>query len=450
MFELERRIRVWADYLRRRGNFLTTDIQELEGHLREEIDSLGRAGLSQEEAFLVAVKRMGNADALSREFSKVNTESLWKQLVLLPEDPQVRARARTELLLVVLCALAAGTLAKIPELFGLRPFAGQQLFYLKNLSLFVFPFVVLYFLWKRRAWSRPFLWLLLPFAGSALAVNLYPSFAPHHNVVLAGIHLPILLWFVVGVAYVGGRWRDPDRRMDFVRFSGESFIYGVLLLCGGFVLAGLTNMIFSAINVDVTSFLQEYLVIYGGLGAVVVATYLAEAKKSVVENMAPVLARIFSPLLLVVLLSFVAVMAVLGKSPYTEREFLIGFDLMLALVVGLVLYVISARDPEEKPGLFDAINLVLIVVALAVDGIALSAILFRISSYGFTANKMAALGENIVLLANLGGLTVLYALFFAGKRRFTSLEHWQTAYLPTYAVWAAVVVFLFPVVFRYQ
>jgi hypothetical protein len=252
------------------------------------------------------------------------------------------------------------------------------------------------------------------------------------------------------VAYVSGRWREPQKRMDFVRFSGESFVYGVLLLCGGIVLAVLVQAIFQAIDVDVSPLLSEYLAVYGGLGVVVVAAFLVEAKKSIVEAMAPVLARVFSPLFLLALLSFLAVMIALGRSPYTERDFLIGFDLMLALVIGLVLYLISAREPEEGPRPLDWLNLLLVAAALAVDAVALSAIVYRISSFGFTPNKVAALGENLVLLGNLAGLLVLYGRFLARRIGFALLERWQTAYLPVYAAWAAVVALLFPPLFGFR
>ena len=73
-----------------------------------------------------------------------------------------------------------------------------------------------------------------------------------------------------------------------------------------------------------------------------------EAKQSVIENMAPVLKRIFTPLFGLLLLAFLATMAWTGSPINVKREILIGFDL-LAVVVGLVLYAASARDPLAPP-----------------------------------------------------------------------------------------------------
>ncbi|MBI4916811.1 MAG: hypothetical protein HY825_13265, partial [Acidobacteria bacterium] len=149
-------------------------------------------------------------------------------------------------------------------------------------------------------------------------------------------------------------------------------------------------------------------------------------------------------------LAFLATMAWTGSGIDVKREVLIGFDLLLVLVVGLVLYAISARDPGKPAGLFDALQLLLVVCALLVDAMALWAIAARISEFGFSPNKVAALGENLILLVNLGWSAVLYGRFIAGKTAFATLERWQTAYLPAYALWAWVVVVVFPPLFGFK
>ena len=133
-----------------------------------------------------------------------------------------------------------------------------------------------------------------------------------------------------------------------------------------------------------------------------------------------------------------------------KREVLVGFDLLLVLVVGLVLYSASARDPQAPPNFFDGLQLTLVVSALLVDGLALAAIAARISEFGFTPNRVAALGENLILLVNLAWSAWLYARFLRHRGSFAALERWQITYLPVYAVWAAVVVVLFPPLFGYR
>ena len=264
------------------------------------------------------------------------------------------------------------------------------------------------------------------------------------------MHLPIALWLVVGIAYVGGRWFASGGRMNFVRFSGELFIYYVLIGLGGGVLTAFTLMMFSAIGIDAGWFAQGWLVPCGAMAAVIVGSWLVEAKQSVIENMAPVLTRLFTPLFTLVLLVFLATMVLTGRAIDVERDVLIAFDLLLALVVGLTLYAASARDVKAPPDVFDALQLTLVVSALVVDAVALAAITARISEFGFTPNRVAALGENLILLVNLAGSAWLYARFLRHRGSFAALERWQIAYLPAYSVWAALVVAVFPPLFGYR
>jgi hypothetical protein len=85
---------------------------------------------------------------------------------------------------------------------------------------------------------------------------------------------------------------------------------------------------------------------------------------------------------------------------------------------------------------------------LVADVVALWAIGARIGEFGFSPNRVAALGENVILLLNLAWSAVLYLRFLVGRGSFQSLERWQTGYVPVYAAWAAMVVIVFPPLFR--
>ena len=448
---LEEQIGQWRAYLRRRRAINGPDVDELETHLRDQLGALTQAGLVEDEAFLVAVKRMGSLDALSREFAREHSERLWKQLVIAPDGDVAPGRVtRTETLVVFALAVAAALAIKIPALFGLQFGNGTaQAFYARNASFFVLPFLTGYFAWKRRMDLRDCAWLAVPFIAAAIVVNTFPFTRGSDTEALSAMHLPIALWLVVGIAYVGGRWLEGGGRMDFVRFSGELFIYYVLIALGGGVLTAFTMMMFAAIALKPEWIAQDWLIPCGAMGAVIVGSWLVEAKQSVIENMAPVLTRLFTPLFTIVLLVFLATMAWTGRPIDIQRNVLIAFDLLLALVVGLVLYSASARNPEAQPNLFDGLQLLLVVSALVVDAVALAAIASRISEFGFTPNRVAALGENLILLVNLAWSAWLYLAFVRGSKQFGALEAWQTAYLPVYSIWAALVVVLFPPLFGY-
>jgi hypothetical protein len=447
---LEEQISHWREYLRHRRAIHGQDVEELEDHLRNQVGVLTEAGLANDEAFLVAVKRMGNLDALSREFAREHSERLWKQLVISPAaGDESGATTHTEAFVVLILAVAAGLAIKVPALFGLD-FDGDEAFYIRNGSLFVLPLLTGYFAWKRALNVITCVWLALAFAAAALFANVFPFAAGSDTLALTALHLPIALWLAVGLAYVGGRWFTGGGRMDFVRFSGELFIYYVLIALGGGVLTAFTVNMFIAIGMDAEWLAQEWFVPCGAMAAVIVGSWLVEAKQSVIENMAPVLTRLFTPLFTLVLLAFLATMAWTGSPINVGRDMLIAFDLLLVLVVGLVLYSASARDPQAPPDFFDALQLLLIASALVVDAVALAAIAARISELGFTPNRVAALGENLILLANLAGSAWLYARFLRNRGSFAELERWQVAYLPVYSVWAAFVVIVFPPVFGYR
>ena len=448
---LEEQIAQWRTYLRRRRAIHGPDVEELEGHLRDQLAVLTDGGLAGDEAFLVAVKRLGSLDALSREFAREHSERLWKQLIIAPDAREETGKAtRTETCVVLSLAVAAALAIKAPALFGLQLGGGDEAFYARNASLFVLPLLTVYFAWKRGLDAVTALWLALPFVAGAVFANVFPFEASSDTEALTAMHLPIALWLAVGFAYVGGRWFTGGERMDFVRFSGELAIYYVLIALGGGVLTGFTMMMFGAIEMDAEWLAEGWLIPCGAMGAVIIGSWLVEAKQSVIENMAPVLTRLFTPLFTVVLLVFLATMAWTGSPINVKRDVLIGFDLLLVLVVGLVLYAASARDPQAPPDFFDALQLLLVVSALAVDAVALTAIAARISEFGFTPNRVAALGENLILLVNLAWSAWLYARFLGHRGPFGALERWQVSYLPVYSLWAALVVLIFPPLFGYR
>lgn len=446
---IEEQIAEWRAFLDAHQGVDCADIEELEGHLREQVAELAGYGLAPDEAFLVAVKRMGSLHEILHEFAREHSERLWKQLVVAPRQGAPRHAARTEALVVVALATGAAIAVKAPALFGVGFDDANAPFYLRNGPLFVLPFLAGYFAWKRGLAPRPGLWLTLAYGAALAFANVFPFAEGSDTEVLLVLHLPIAVWLIVGIAYAGGHWSGQSVRMDFVRFSGELFIYYVLIAMGGGVLTGLTLMIFASIGIDAEFLAVEWLIPCGMAGAVLVGSWLVELKQGVIENVAPVLARLFTPLLAAVLLVFVGAMLWTGRPIEVEREVLIAFDLLLVVVVGLLLYNTSARDLAAPPGPFDVLQLLLYVTALAVDVVALGAISSRITEFGFTPNRVAALGENLILLIHVAWSTYLYARFLRLGTTFASLERWPTSYLPVYSAWAALVVIAFPVIFGF-
>ena len=354
--QLEVQIAQWREFARRRRSVHNADIEELEDHLRAEIDGLTTGGLSADEAFLVAVKRMGSLDAVSHEFAQEHSERLWRQLVLpgtgagagTGSDGGTDGGAETELRefkAVLALGLGAALAAS-----GLLAWVDDEAF-IRLLPLVILPFLFGYLAWKRNLDRRSVVLSAAAYLVGAAALTLYPfdgdgEGAGADTLDLAALHLPIALWFVVGLAYVGGRWRDHDRRMDFVRFTGEALIYYALIGFGGGVLIALTFGIFDGISVDPDPVITN-LVLPGGIaGAVLVAAWLVEARQGVIEAMAPVLTRVFSPCSRCCSWCSWSRCWPPGRGSTSTATSSSSSTCCLLSCSDLVLYSISARDPE--------------------------------------------------------------------------------------------------------
>jgi hypothetical protein len=447
---VESQIAEWRSYVTRAPAVDGHDADELEDHLRHQIAELGEAGLTADEAFLIAVKRLGDVDGLSREFAREHSSRLWKQLVLNGDDASARAAsgwvgafalAAGTAVAIQIGRLAAGPSGDEATVFTLPPW---------SVGLIVLPFLAAYFARRRQLDVRGWLLAAVPFVLAALVVSLYPWGVDSDTEILAALSLPFALWFVVSYPYMGGTIRSRDRRMDFVRFTGEWFIYYVLIALGGGVLMGLTAAILEPAGIDVER-VAEWVLPSGAAGAVVVAAWLVESKQRVVENMAPVLSMLFTPLFAVMLACAAVVYAVTGLGAAFDRELVGVLDALLVVVLGLVLYGMSARDPAtSSPGWMDGIQLVAVVGALVLDVMVLGTMVARIGDLGFTANRTAALGLNLVLLVNLVGAAWLSVRFLTRRTSLDHLERWQTSYLPVFALWAATVVVVLPPLFGFD
>ena len=442
---MESQIAEWRAYLANAAGVNGHDVDELEDHLRHQIAELNAVGLAPDEPNLDAVKLMGDLHALSRDYAREHSGRLWKQLILSDDEP---ARASSGWLTTLAFAVAAAVAVQVARLAAGFP-DDEPTWLARNAGLFVLPFLAAYFARQRQLDTRRWVLTAAPFVVAALVVNLYPWDADSAIEILVALHLPVVLWFAVAYPYMGGTSRSHERRMDFVRFTGEWFIYYVLIALGGGVLMGLTAAILEPTGVDVDR-IAEWVLPSGAAGAVIVAAWLVESKQRVVENMAPVLSLLFTPFFAVMLAGAVVVYAVTGVGEAFDRELVGVFDALLLVVLGLVLYGMSARDPSTSPDWMDGVQLVAVVSALVLDVLVLGAMIDRIGELGFTPNRTAALGLNLVLLVNLAGAGWLSARFLIRRSTLHRLERWQTTYLPVFALWAATVVVVLPPLFGFR
>jgi hypothetical protein len=290
--------------------------------------------------------------------------------------------------------------------------------------------------------------VLAVFIGAALYINLMPLSLESDAMILSCIHLPLVGWSLLGIVYTGGSIRQWEQRPEFLRYNGDVIVMGSLIVSGIMILSGITIGLFSLIGLSIADFYTKWILITELAAAPLMATYVIRFNPQLVNKVSPVIARIFSPVVLVTLVSYLIGIAIAQKDPYNDREFLLLFNGLLVGVLAIIFFSVVElqRTNESKLALW--IIFLLAIVTIIVNVIALSAILYRIGSWGFTPNRTAVLGGNILFFVNL----VLITLQLLKQLRGTtpdvnSVEKSIALFMPVYAIWAAVVTFFFPLIF---
>jgi hypothetical protein len=312
----------------------------------------------------------------------------------------------------------------------------------------VFPILSVYFAWKNRLSTRALVFTGAAIMVSLLYINLIPNPNKSDSLLLSCIHLPLFLWCVSGYAFVGGSLAGYEKRLAFLRYNGDLAVMIALIAIAGAMLTGVTIGLFALIDLKIENFYFEYVVIFGVAAAPMVGTFLIETNPQIVNKVSPLIAKIFGPLVLLTLTAFLAAIVISGKDLYNDREFLLIFNALLVGVMAIIFFSVAGTGQPARNYVETLILFLLSVLTLVVNGIALSAILFRISEWGFTPNRLAVLGGNILMLVNLVWVTI--RLFNGLKRKNDKTEVGAAIamFLPVYAVWAFFVTFLMPMFFH--
>lgn len=362
------------------------------------------------------------------------------------ESDEISWGSRNEFLFVVFAALIAGLLAKLPAIFSIS----EDFFYPRNIGFLVFPFLAAYFAWKNKLPTNK-----MAFIGGFVVVclvyiNSLPNAVISDTLILACIHLPLLLWVMLGVSFAGDALSDYKKRLDFLRFNGDLAVMTALLVFAGILMTGITIGLFELIGYKIEEFYFEYIVAFGLPAVPIGATYLTQTNPQLVNKVSPVIAKIFSPLVLVMLVIYLGAIIFSGKDPYNDREFLLLFNLLLIGVMALIFFSVAESAAKEKSVSGIWVLLLLSIVTVVVNGIALSAISFRISEWGITPNRVAVLGGNVLMLVHLLIVTVMLYKTVTKKAALTEVGRSIVLYIPVYFIWAVVVVFLFPLLFGFK
>ncbi len=362
------------------------------------------------------------------------------------ENEKISWGTSKELVFVLVISFIAGLIAKIPDFTEIKP----DYFYPRNIGFVVFPILTAYFAWKHKIQTKNILIVSAAFLVSVIYINLLPDDPNSDTLMLACIHLPLFLWTVLGFTFVGDKLNNYQRRLDFLRYNADLVVMTTIILIAGGLLSAITFGLFELIGIRIEDFYFHYVAIWGLAAAPIIGTYLVQTNPQLVNKVSPVIAKIFTPLALVTLVVYLVALIFTGKDPYNDREFLLIFNALLIGVMALIFFSIAeaSNNADNKIGTF--VLLGLSIVTVIINGIALSAILFRISEWGFTPNRLAILGGNILILANL--LVVTYRLFktIKDKNEIEKVENSIASFLPIYCLWTIFVTFIVPVLFNFK
>jgi len=362
------------------------------------------------------------------------------------EGPEISWGSSKELTFVVIASIIAGCIAKLPDVLHIN----LDSFFQRNIGFIVLPILTFYFAWKNNLKPGRILAMTLAFVISLFFINLLPGNNKSDTWILACIHLPLFLWTILGMSFVGENLKSNHLRIDFLRFNGDLVVLSALMVIAGGVMTGITIGLFSVIGIKVEHFYQEYVIVFGLSAVPIVGTYVTRMNPQLVNKVSPVIAKIFSPLVLITLVVYLVAIFFSGKDPYNDRDFLMIFNFLLIGVMAIILFAVAESSKKESNQSGNIILLALSVVTSIVNGIALSAILFRISEWGITPNRLAVLGANILMLINL--LMVTYRLYQnrSKKSGMTEVENAIARFLPVYGIWTVIVTFIFPLIFQFK
>ncbi|MHC1703751.1 MAG: hypothetical protein AB9846_07575 [Tenuifilaceae bacterium] len=351
-----------------------------------------------------------------------------------------------DIFVVISACLVAGFLIKIPDIFNIN--IDVFPFYEKHIGIIVFFGLTIYVAWANKVFDlKRLTFILTPFLVLTTYVNLLPSGKDSDTINLVYIHLPLLMWSIYGLIFIDFNLKDKLKRIEFIRYNGDLAILMAIIAISGGILTGITIGLFETIGINIEDFYMKNIVIVGAVSVPIVATYIIKNFTTHTNKIAPLIANIFSPLVLLTAIVFLVALTISGKNPFSDREFLLIFNLMLLGVMAVIVFSISETSTIRKQKFNKLILFILSVVTVVIDLVAVSAIFYRLSAFGITPNRLAVLGSNILVLGNLVLIIIdLYKVNFK-KASFNEVELTIAKYLPVYLIWILFVVFVFPLIF---
>jgi hypothetical protein len=288
----------------------------------------------------------------------------------------------------------------------------------------------------------------LVIAGLA-ALTAYVFFVPGLRSVVTQVdyltlmvaHVPLLAWCGLGL-FVLGWGSSALNRFAFLTKSIEVIgTAGVAAIVGGIFIA-LTVALFQALGITLDQNMARVLLVGGG-GLIpvlaVAAVYDPAVSPSEQEfrrgfgRILVVILQALLPLSLLMLVVYIAFIPFNFGQPFTHRDVLIVYNVLLFAAMGLLLGVTPIAAGEVAPRLQRPLRAGIIAVAALVTLVsvyALSAVIYRTLQGALTMNRLAVIGWNLANIAIL--LVLLYRQWRAGR------EGWVAALQSTFRLGTAI------------
>ena len=417
---------------------------------QENIQSTIQSSLNDPQALEILYRK--NKSVFQQAFKTIYPEikenpiaQSWHERFNVQEE-EISWGTKSEWMLLVAGAFFTGLIIKMPTFLGID----QESFLSRNIGLAIIPIILLFIAKKKRLAVKTILLPVTIIIASAIYINLLPQSPKSDTIILACLHLPIFLWSLLGYTFIGGKLKDATAKINFLRYNGDLVVMSAIIALAGILFTGINFGLFQLTGVDFQPFFENYIIVWGPASIPLFSSFLVSNNPNLVNKISPVIAKIFTPLVLVTLLGFLFALVSTTKNIYQDREFLLTFNGLLIGVMAIIIFSVTEATKSESTKFNLVMLITLSILTIVANGIALSAIGFRLFEYGASPNRLAVLGSNILMFIHLIAVTKQIILLFQKKSGSAQLENTIGYFLPAYSIWTAFVTFILPLLFQFK
>jgi fumarate reductase subunit C len=357
--------------------------------------------------------------------------------------PNFNWGTKKDRIFLIFLIISAGLFAKIP--FWMQWDIDQ--FYGKNIGFFLFSFTSLLFIYLSPS-KKPIIIYSVVTVMGGLYINLAPFESSSVTFQLVVVHLGLVLAGITGVAWLGTNLSNLQQRIEMVKFGANLIIITGLLTLSFGLMTAITFGLYEAIGLDIERVFSTVILPTIGPSIPLISSFILFHNPKIINQISGIIAKLFTPLACLVLLIFIWSYWTGNQDAFENREALLIFNVLLIGVLVLIFFsVINIQDRNNHSTAI--MILILNALALVVNMIALSGIVYRLNTYGITPNRMAILGSNILILTTLGFTLISLLKVIAKKKNIVYVGLVMVKFLPIYLEWFAIVAITWPLFFGF-